>query len=136
VPSRALLDRLADAYAQGSTALPSLYHEDALVCIAADPDTAITRDELFGRPELLRRTSLIGPVERIPIDERAGLLHAAARVATPEGGFRSTRLVWLLTFKEGLVYRQRIHDSRDDAVAAYARDGLDLGLPVTERRTD
>jgi hypothetical protein len=132
VPSRALLDRLTDAYGHGSITLHSLYHEEALVYIASDPDNAIARDDLFGRPELPQPTSLIGPVERIPIDERAGLLHAAARVATSDGGYRSTQLVWLITFKDELVYRQRIHATRSEAVADEARNGVGLGLPIVE----
>jgi hypothetical protein len=40
--------------------------------------------------------------------------------------------VRLLTFEDGLGYRQRVHGTRDDALATYARDGIDLGLPIAD----
>jgi hypothetical protein len=32
-----------------------------------------------------------------------------------------------MTFKDDLVYRQRIHDTREAALAEYAEHGIDLG---------
>ena len=129
MPCRVLLDQIAEAYSHGDRhALMALYDADALVCSAADPETTIGRDELFGRPDVLQRTQLIGAIDLISIDETAGLIHANARVAVGQGQYRTDERVWLLTFKEGLVHRQRVLGSRDEALALYAAFGTDLGL--------
>ena len=101
MPCRALLDQIAEAYSHADrNALMALYREDALVCSAAEPDTAVGRDELFGRADVLQRTQLIGAIDLISIDEAAGLIRANARVAVGQGQYRTTERVWLLTFKE------------------------------------
>ena len=129
VPCRVLLDQIAEAYSHGDRhALMALYREDALVCSAADPDTPTGRDDLFGRGDVLQRTQLIGAIDLISIDEAAGLIRANARVAVGQGHYRTTERVWLLTFKEGLVHRQRVLGSRDEALALYAAHGMDLGM--------
>jgi hypothetical protein len=129
VPCRALLDQIAEAYSHADrNALMALYREDALVCSAAEPDTAVGRDELFGRADVLQRTQLIGAIDLISIDEAAGLIRANTRVAVGQGQYRTTERVWLLTFKEGLVHRQRVLGSRDEALALYAARGMDLGM--------
>src|SRR3954469_8042279 len=98
MPSRVLLDRLAEAYADADVpALRALYTDDALICSAAAPDKVLERDETFDRPDVLQRTRLIGAIERLPIDERAGMLRATVRTRTPEGGYQSGESVWLLT---------------------------------------
>jgi len=77
---------------------------------------------------MLQRTQLIGAIDLISIDEAAGLIRANARVAVGRGQYRTTERIWLLTFKEGLVHRQRVLASRDEALALYAAHGMDLGM--------
>jgi hypothetical protein len=38
-------------------------------------------------------------------------------------------LCWLVTFVDGLVYRQALYRSLGDAEAAYAELGIELGVP-------
>jgi len=130
VPCRVLLDRVAETYESGDVhALIDLYDQNALICSAAEPDVAVSRDELFERSDVLQRTHLVGAIDRIPIDETAGLLRAIART-TADGRYRpAAEYVWLLTFRENLIYRQRVLGSRADAIAFYARHGVDLGMP-------
>ena len=129
VPCRVLLDQVAEAYATGDAAgLKALYAEGALICSAALPDTVLTRDEMFAREDLLQRTALIGPIDLIPIDETAGLLRATVRTQAPEGGYQSAPRVWLLTFKDGLIYRQRVLESREAAADMYQRHGIELDM--------
>jgi hypothetical protein len=129
VPCRVLLDQVVEAYTGGDVpALISLYDEDALISGAAEPDAILGRDELFIRSDVLQRTHLVGPIDVIPIDQTAGLLRAVARSAT-DGRFRpATERIWILTFKAGLVYRQRVVDSREEAADLYARYGVELGM--------
>ena len=129
MPCRVLLDQVAEAYATGDVAaLKALYAEDALVCSAALPDTALTRDEVFAREDILQRTALIGPIDLIPIDETAGLLRATVRTQTAKVIYQSAERVWLLTFKDGLIYRQRVLESRAAAADLYQRHGIDLDM--------
>jgi len=134
VPCRVLLDDVAEAYASGDvSALVDLYDENALICSAAEPDVAVRRDELFDRSDVLQRTHLVGAIDRIPIDETAGLLRATARTAAADGRYRpAAEHVWLLTFRDNLIYRQRVLGSRADAIAFYARHGVDLGMPQSD----
>ena len=130
VPCRLLLDEVADAYARGDIReLINLYDEEALLCSAAEPDEVRGRDELFERSDVLQRTHLVGSIEVIPIDETAGILRAIARIATGGGRYQpAEERVWLLTFRDGLVYRQRVVESRADAIALYAKHGVELGM--------
>ena len=129
MPCRVLLDQVAEVYASGDVAaLKALYAEDALVCSAALPDTVFTRDEVFARQDILQRTALIGPIDLIPIDETAGLLRATVRTQKPDGQFQSAERVWLLTFKDGLIYRQRVLESREAAADLYQRHGIGLDM--------
>ena len=121
MPCRDLLDQVAETYTSGDVPAPiSFYDEAALICGAAEPDTILGRDELFMRTDVLRRTHLVGPIDVVPIDQAAGLLRAVARSAT-EGRFKpATERIWILTFRAGLVYRQRVVDSREEAADLYA----------------
>jgi hypothetical protein len=129
VPCRVLLDQVTEAYTSGDVpALISLYDEDALICGAAEPDTVMSRDELFMRSDMVKRTHLVGPIDVIPIDQTAGLVRAIARSATNGRYQPAAERIWLLTFKGGLVYRQRVFGSRAEAADLYARYGVELGM--------
>lgn len=129
MPCRVLLDQVAETYTSGDVpALISLYDVDALICGAAEPDAILGRDELFMRSDVLQRTHLVGPIDVVPIDQTAGLLRAVARSATDGRYQPAAERIWLLTFKGGLVYRQRVFDSRQEAADLYARYGVELGM--------
>ena len=129
---RLLLDEIADAYTSGDIrALINLYDENALICSAAEPGVLMRRADLFERSDVLQRTHLVGPIDVIPLDENAGLLRATARTATDDGRYQPAALrVWLLTFRDGLVYRQRVFASREEAVALYTAHGVALGMDL------
>lgn len=131
MPCRALLDQVAEAYGAGDrSALKALYADDALVSSAAAPDVVVGRDELFERDDLLRRTTLIGAIDLIPIDESAGMLRATVRTQKPDGQYQSAERVWLLTFKDGLIYRQQVLESGEGAADLYQRRGIGLGMEL------
>jgi hypothetical protein len=124
-----LLDQVAEAYGAGDrAALKALYADDAVISSAAAPDVVLGRDELFERDDLLRRTTLVGAIDLIPIDESAGMLRAAVRTQKPDGQYQSAERVWLLTFKDGLIYRQQVLESGDAAARLYQRHGIGLRM--------
>ena len=128
MPCRDLLDQVVETYTSGDVPAFISSYRGALICGAAEPDTIMGRDELFIHSDVLQRTHLVGPIDVIPIDQTAGLLRAVARSAT-DGRFRpATERIWILTFKAGLVYRQRVVDSREEAADLYARYGVELGM--------
>ena len=137
MPCRALLDQIAEAYSHADrNALMALYREDALRCSAAEPDTTVGRDELFGRADVLQRTQLIGAIDLISIDEAAGLIRANARIAVGQGQYRTTERVWLLTFKEGLVLspaRSRIARRSARSVRGARHGSWDAPSPPSPR---
>ena len=130
MPCRLLLDQVAIAFAGGDVReLRALYDVNALICTAADRDTVLTPGELFERRDQLKRTYVIGPFDQIPIDETAGILRAIARIANNDGQYRpAAECFWLLTFTDGLIYRQRVLGSRNEANELYAKHGHELGL--------
>jgi hypothetical protein len=60
--------------------------------------------------------------------EHAAIVTGRMRRRLPRGGLEDAAHVWLLTVNDGLIYRQVVYRDRDEAVSAYARLGLALGL--------
>ena len=126
---RVELDAVVGAYADGDVAaLRALYADDALICSAAAPDSVLGRDEMFSREDVLHRTRLIGAINLIPIDESAGLIQATVRTEQPDGLYKSADRVWLLTFKGGLIHRQVVLTSEQEAFDLYENHGVGLGI--------
>jgi hypothetical protein len=54
------------------------------------------------------------------------------RHGLPGGGFEDAAHVWLLTVREGLIYRQGVYRDPDEAAEEYERLGATLGLSDPE----
>jgi hypothetical protein len=81
------------------------------------------REDVFA-DGMVSRTQLIGSIELIPIDGSAGMLRGSTRTADEQPRFQTVEeLVWLLTFRDGLIWRQRV-----PALASVRRDASEEGL--------
>lgn len=132
MPSRALLDRASEAYGLGIEQhdwepLRRLYHPSALIDTPLRPGIFIPPPVFFENEDALHRTFIAGPRELVPIDENAGLVVGRLRSRNGDG-FRTVERVWLLTFADGLIYRQRSLTSAAEARALYEEHGHDLGM--------
>jgi hypothetical protein len=64
----------------------------------------------------------------VAIDEHAATVTGRMRRRLPQDGFEEAGHVWLLTVRDGLIYRQSVHHEAEQAVAAYRDGGLTLGV--------
>jgi hypothetical protein len=108
--------------------LRSLCHPRALLVLRMTEGTALTVDEAIS---VLREDAEAGVHE--PIHYYIGDLdeHAAIAVGTVMGpnDQKPKHLCWLLTFVDGLLYRQALCPTSDDAERLYRECGLELGQP-------
>ena len=108
----------------------ALYHPEALIMTVT------------GGPEPFRAGDVIAELERasadvwysvragkpVELDEHAMVVTGRMRRSMRRGGFEDARHVWCITVRDGLIYRQGVYDKEEEAVAAYERLGLTLGL--------
>ena len=108
--------------------LRSLCRPDALLVLRMSGGKALTLDEAV---EVLREDANAGAYE--PTHYYIGDLddHAAIAVGTVMGPHdqKPKHLCWLLTFVDGLLYRQALCPTADEAERLYREHGLELGLP-------
>lgn len=133
MPSRALLDRASEAYGLGIERqdwgpLRRLYHPQALIDTPLRPGAFIPPEAFFHDEDALRRTFIAGPRALVPIDEHAGMVLGQLR-SRSDDGFRTVDRVWLLTFADDLIFRQRNLPSPAEAQALYERHGVTLAMP-------
>jgi hypothetical protein len=111
--------------------LRSLCHPDALLVLRMSEGKALTVDEAIA---VLREDAEAGAYEPThyyigDLDDRAAI--AVGTVMGPNDQ-KPKHLCWLLTFADGLLYRQALCSTADDAERLYRECGLELGL-ATER---
>ncbi len=128
---RILLERLRTAADAGDwDGVRSLCHPDARLVLQVSDGRPLSLDEAL---VLLRAEAEAGEHEPAhyyvnDLDDRAAIaLGYVARQGTEK------HLCWLLTFVEGLVYRQALFRSLSDAQAAYDEFGLELGMPGSDQ---
>lgn len=127
VPPRILLERLRSAADAGDLEeVRRLCHPEALLVLRISDGRALSLDDPIA---LLRLESEAGEHEPThyyvdSLDEHAAI---ALGYVTRQG--IGKHLCWLLTFVDGLVYRQALLQSPTEAQAAYAELGLELGMP-------
>jgi hypothetical protein len=126
-----LLERLrAAADARDWEQVRALCHPDARLVLRVSDARALPVDEALDR---LRADAKAGEPE--PVHYYVDMLDEQAVVAlgsiTRDG--TQKHLCWLVTFVDGLVYRQALFSSLSGAQAAYAELGLDLGTPGVAR---
>ena len=125
-----LHDALADAFnARQWDAVRALYHDDALLCTVAAQHEILGPDELMKVFARLDDTNYaIGQQQRVvPIDDNAIMVLASLRYENTRGVAHDQKC-WLLTFKDDLVFRSRDYTGEEAARAAYAENGLELGI--------
>lgn len=127
VPPRVLLERLRSAADAGDwEQVRSLCHPEARMVLRISDGRALSLDEAL---DLLRAEDDAREHEPThyyvdDLDERA-----AISLGSVVRGGAQKHLCWLLTFVDGLVYRQALFHSLSEAQEAYAELGLELGMP-------
>ena len=125
-----LLDAISDTFATSDwAALRGLYDDGALIVSVAGGDRVLNADELIEILSAVEGGSYgINDAETEALDDNAVVVSGLVRERHgTEATF--TPNAWVLTFREGLVWRSRAYASVDEARAAYAEYGLSLGLP-------
>jgi ketosteroid isomerase-like protein len=126
----AKLERAYRAREGDWSALRALYHPDArLMMVTGGPDP-LTVDGLFS--QLAQATQdtwySVKTTKTLVIDEHAVVLVGRMRRSVPGGGFEDAGHVWLLTVRDGLIYRQGVYSTAEEAAAAYQVLGVSLGI--------
>ena len=129
--SLSLIEEVSDAFNRSDwVALRSLYHDEARLCTIAAHERVVGPDELVTIFESLEQSPyLIGETTTEAIDDDAVVVSAHLRYPLEDGGVAYAAKSWLLTFKEGLVYRTTAYASAEKAKIAYRQHGVELGIP-------
>jgi hypothetical protein len=111
-------------------AMRALYHPDALILTVTGGPEPLTADEIIAELERVSRDLVYTVTASAPvaIDEHAAMVTGRMRRRLPQDGFEEAGHVWLLTVRDGLIYRQSVHHEAEQAVAAYRNGGLTLGV--------
>jgi hypothetical protein len=112
------------------SSLRVLYHPDALLQTVTGGPNPLSRDELIAELERASRDNWYSVKGRDPvaIDEHAVILSGRIRRSVPGGGIEDASHVWLLTVQDGLIYRQGVYGTAEDAAHAYQQFGVSLGI--------
>jgi hypothetical protein len=111
-------------------AMRALYHPSALILTVTGGPAPLAPDDVIA--ELERSTEdfiySVSASEPIALDEHATIVTGHMRRRMPKGGWEDAGHTWLITVREGLVYRQGVYHDLAQAREAYARLGVTLGL--------
>jgi hypothetical protein len=131
-PSSIVLTReVSSAFTSGDwPRLRRLYHDEAILTPVAAFDELLTPDEIIEVFKRLEQDPFyeLGEMSTVALDEQAAMVSGRLRFRLSSGGFGDGFRAWVLTFKDGLVYRTRAYLSEDEARTAYAELGLGLGV--------
>jgi ketosteroid isomerase-like protein len=124
-----LLRAISDAFeSRDWTTLRSLYRDDARITAVAAGHRTLSPDELV---EVLSaaesRSYATDDAETAALDENAVVVWGLV-VQRDEGATTFMPSAWVLTFRDGLVWRSKAYESVDEGRAAYAAYGLDLDM--------
>jgi hypothetical protein len=110
------------------TTLRSLYDDDARISSVAAGQRVLGPDELM---EVLSQLDVgsyyTDGADTVALDDQAVVVCGLAR-QRGDGETRFTRSAWLLTFRDGLVWRSKAYPSIEEARAAYEEHGPGLGM--------
>ena len=111
-------------------AMRRLYDPSALILTVTGGPDPLTADAVIAELERASRDSVYSVTASDPValDEHAALITGRMRWRLPQGGFEEAGHVWLLTAREGLIYRQGVYDDAQEAAEAYERLGVTLGV--------
>jgi hypothetical protein len=112
------------------SAMRALYHPDALVLTVTGGPTPLAADAVVDELERASQDFIyfVTGSDPDPIDEHAVVITGRIRRRMPQGGFEDAAHVWLLTVRDGLLYRQGVYRTPEEARAAYDRLGVGLGV--------
>ncbi len=107
--------------------LRSLCHPDARLVLRMTEGAALALDDALA---VLRADAEAGAYEPThyyidDLDESAAI--AVGSVMGPHDQ-KPKHLCWLLTFRDGLLYRQALHETSNEAEELYRKLGLELGI--------
>jgi hypothetical protein len=126
-----VVSELSRVFAAGDwRAMRALYHPSALILTVTGGPAPLPPDDVIAE---LRRSSedfvySVRGSEPIPLDENAAIVTGHMRRRMPQGGWEEAGHTWLMTVREGLVYRQGVYRDVAEATDAYERLGISLGL--------
>jgi hypothetical protein len=111
-------------------AMRALYHPEALILTVTGGPQPLAADEIVSELERASQDFIyfVAGSDPTALDEHAAVVTGRIRRRMPEGGFEDAAHVWLLTVREGLIYRQGVYRSREEASADYERLGVGLGV--------
>ena len=126
-----VIDNLSKLFASRDwLAMRALYHPDALIITVTGGPDPLTPNDVIA--ELERASDdfvyLVTADDTIAVDDHAAIVTGRMRRRLPERGFEDAAHVWLLTVREGLVYRQAVYHDAAEALAAYKSQGICLGM--------
>jgi Domain of unknown function (DUF4440) len=126
-----VIDNLSKVFAARDWhAMRALYHPDALIITVTGGPAPLAPNDVIA--ELERASDdfvyLVTADDTIAIDEHAAIVTGRMRRRLPERGFEDAAHVWLLTVREGLLYRQAVYHDAAEALSAYNRLGIRLGM--------
>ncbi len=112
------------------SAMRALYHPDALVLTVTGGPKPLAADAVVDELERASQDFIyfVTGSDPDPIDEHAAVVTGRIRRRMPQGGFEDAAHVWLLTVRDGLLYRQGVYRTPEEARAAYAQLGVGLGV--------
>lgn len=124
------LGRVFNARVRDWAAMRALYHQDALILTVTGGPAPLPADKVIGELERASQDVWYSVKASRPVglDEHAALVIGRMRRSLPRGGFEDASHVWLLTVREGLIFRQGVFQSEDEAVDAYRDLGVTLGI--------
>jgi hypothetical protein len=112
------------------SAMRALYHPDALILTVTGGPEPLPADDVIAELERASQDvwySVRG-MDPVPLDEVAVVVTGRMRRRMETGGFEDAGHVWLLTVRDGLIFRQGVYSTPEEATDAYRRLGVTLGL--------
>jgi ketosteroid isomerase-like protein len=111
-------------------AMRALYHPDALILTVTGGPEPLGPDEVVAELERVSGDFVysVRGSQPLALDERAAIVTGRMRRRMETGGYEEAGHVWLLTVRDGLIYRQGVYSDVDQARAEYERLGLGLGV--------
>lgn len=112
------------------SAMRALYHPKALVFTVTGGPAPLAADEVIVELERASQDFVysVRGSDPVALDEHAAIVTGRMRRRVPRGGFEDAGHVWLMTVRDGLLYRQAVYGEPAEAVEAYERLGITLGV--------